>query len=333
MYDCSTEILGYHDERVRLPQQAQEMLRSHRNANRERVVSGLEKNSKPAPTRFVIQGSYAMKTINQQPANDYDIDDGIVFSYEALKGPQGCDLSALGAREMVCEALQDPSFKRQPEVRTKCVRIYYSEGHNVDMPVYREIVDDFGATRFELAGPDWLPSDPEGVTQWFNEAVIAKSPDESNGRQMRRVVRLLKNFAKSRPSWKMPTGFVLSVLVDERYRSSSRDDQALYDTIASIHQRLAWNRLVRHPVVEEYLIADENDPCILELRTRLGWALEKLEVLHSVGCTRLKALKAWKEVFNTDYFDRDIEEEQEKEKAAATVLVSRVSTQPKPWCP
>jgi hypothetical protein len=334
MYNCSAEILGYHDGRVRLPQEVQDVLRSHRNANRDRVASGLEKNGKPAPTRFVIQGSYAMKTINQQPANDYDIDDGIIFAGEDLKEPQGSDLSALDAREMVCEALQDPAFKRQPEVRTRCVRIYYSEGHHVDMPVYREVIDDFGTAQFELAGLDWLRSDPEGVTRWFNEAVIAKSPDETNGRQMRRVVRLIKNFAKSRLSWNLPSGFVLSVLVDESYHSAAgRDDRTLYDTIASIYHRLEWSRLIRHPIVEEYLIDDENDPRIVELRNRLGWALEKLEILHSVGCTRLKALKAWKEVFNTDYLDKDIEEEQAKEKSAATALVSRVSAQPRPWCP
>ena len=46
---------------------------------------GLEKNKKPKPDEFIIQGSYAMKTMTQHATNDYDIDDGAAFVEEKLK--------------------------------------------------------------------------------------------------------------------------------------------------------------------------------------------------------------------------------------------------------
>ena len=51
---------------------------------------GLEDAEKPAPIEFVKQGSYAMKTMVQDPDNDYDIDDGVYFEKDKLVGePRG----------------------------------------------------------------------------------------------------------------------------------------------------------------------------------------------------------------------------------------------------
>lgn len=337
MFDCSREIETYHDHEVRLPQKTQKTLQDHRDNNRTRVRGGLEKNGNSTPEEFTIQGSYAMNTINQHPENDYDIDDGIVFAADDLKGPKGGEMSPLDARKMVCEAVQDPAFATPPEVKTNCVRVYYAEGHHVDMPVYRKLEDDADEIYFEIASSTWRRSDPKAVTEWYNNAVIEKSPDETNGRQMRRDTRLLKNFSKSRSSWNMPSGFVLSVLVEERYFAvTDRDDESFYETISRIHSRLKHDFIVQHPVIDEFLVEDANDAAMRELRDRLEWALEKLSILHEYGCTRLKALKAWKAVFSTEYFDKAIEKEEEEAKkanaVAASALVEKVRSQPSPWC-
>ncbi len=44
-------------------------------------------------------------------------------------------------------------------------------------------------------------SDARDVTKWFDEQNKALSPDETNGRQMRRVGPIHQKFAKSRSSW------------------------------------------------------------------------------------------------------------------------------------
>ncbi len=311
MFNCSKEIYSYHNEEVRLPEKTQDKLREHRDANRERVTKGLKENQKPTPQAFLIQGSYDMATIIQQPKNDYDIDDGVVFKADELRGPKGAELTPLQVRQMVCEAVQDEKFNRPPEVRTNCVRVYYQEGHNVDIPSYREKTDDWGNTKLELASVEWRESNPKAVTEWFTRQVKTKSPDEAGERrQMRRVVRLLKAFAKSRESWSMPSGFILSVLVDERYRAeASRDDKSFHDTIQGVYSRLQLNLTVRHPVVDEPLTKTDNDPKMIELRTQLEKAVDWLKVLHDNDCTKKAALKAWGKVFNTDFFDSFIKED------------------------
>ncbi len=303
MVDCSKEILKFHNNKVRLPQKEQEKLRGNRKANQDRLKKRLAEQEKPSPVGFVKQGSYAMHTMVQQDDNDYDIDDGVIFLKEDLKGKKGADMASLAARQMVCDALQDDRFNRDPEVRTNCVRVYYDAGHHVDIPVYRE--DPAGSQNYELASSDWKESDPAGVTVWFNQAVIDQSPDKNNGRQMRRMVCLLKKFARSRSSWNMPSGLVLSKLADEKYSADeNREDVALYETMRLIHQRLEWDLEVRHPVVaNEWLTDGEDDPKTRQLRDKIEEALDNLQVLFDEDCTRKEALKAWKKVFNDDYFD------------------------------
>jgi hypothetical protein len=62
-----------------------------------------------------------MKTMVQHPDKDYDIDDGVYFDKEVLVGERGAEMSALQARQMVRNAIDDGSFKTPPEVRkTAC---------------------------------------------------------------------------------------------------------------------------------------------------------------------------------------------------------------------
>jgi len=334
--DCSTEITGYHDNRVRLGQKERDILAGNRDANRDRVKRGQKRNGKPAPKDFVTQGSYAMFTINKHPDNLYDIDDGVIFDREELKGKQGADMTALEARDMVREAVDDGSFKKAPERRKRCVRVYYDAGHTVDIPVYRRHEVD-GKVRLDHAASDWRERDPEGVTRWFQNNVTSKSPDSTNGQQMRRVVRLFKNWANSRPSWvDMPSGLILSVLVNERYVSfDKRDDQSLYNTLNSVKARLEIHLEVDHPVIAgEKLTNAPDDARMKRLRDRLTDALADLAVVDQPSCKWSEALKAWKKFFKTDYFDDAIDKAEKEEKAAAKALVSgfSFSAAPKAWC-
>ena len=43
---------------------------------------------------------------------------------------------------MVCDALRDDKFSKQPEILGNCVRVYYSEGYHVDVPSFRVIDAD-----------------------------------------------------------------------------------------------------------------------------------------------------------------------------------------------
>lgn len=340
MYNCHDDILAYHDEKVTLPKVEQDEMRDRRNTNRQRLKNGLKRDGEPAPTGFQSQGSYAHRTMVQHKDKDYDIDDGVYFWKDDLKGPNGGDKTAGQAKEMVRKALHDDRFNRPPEVRTNCVRVYYNAGYHVDVPVYRKVktTNIWGEEEitYEIASTDWKKADPAEVTRWFKRENERQSPDTSNGRQLRRDTRLNKAFARSRESWRsrIATGFMITTpIVNECYRANAaREDKALYDTMVAMRDRLNWNLEIEHPTVEgEMLTSGPDDARTKFLREKLDWAIGELEVLFDPGCTREQALKAWDKVFNTTFFSERLEEEKAAEQksegagAAAAALGAGVA--------
>jgi len=338
MFDCSKEVLGYHDDEVTLPQAQRTEMRDRRDSNRTRVRNGLVKNKDPQPREFASQGSYEMKTMVQHPEKDYDIDDGIYFEKDDLKGQNDAEKSALDAREMVRDAVDDGSFKRSPEARKNCVRVYYEAGYHVDIPVYRRVVTKNWSggedEHFELAASDWKRSDARNVTAWFDGENRRQSPDTSNGRQLRRMCREIKKFSQSRAAWKsqIAGGFMITKLVTECYKSNTlREDTALYETMRAVRDRLNYNLVVQHPVTpDETITKGDDDPKTQFLRDKLTDALSWLEVLFSPECTRKDALAAWDKVFDTTYFIGKLESEK---KDALRQAAARVTTPSQPWLP
>ena len=239
MKDCDSDIRAYHRERVALTSKQRQTLKDRRDSNRDRLKRGLEKNENPQPKRSVTQGSFAMRTVIHEPENAYDIDDGVVFTKESLKGARGGEKSSLDARKMVRDAVDDGSFKTAPEVKTNCVRVYYNDGPHVDIPVYRELEDWLGNTSYELASAEWKKSDPDGVNEWFKSWLSRK---RNNGQKhSRELIRLLKSICKNRQSYSLPSGFAITVLVEEGYTEAYEGldgdlrhiTQALYDRLRS----------------------------------------------------------------------------------------------------
>lgn len=323
MYDSNKHIKVFHDKHVSLSETQRSQMRNRRNSCETRVKNGLSKNEQPSPLEFVAQGSYAMHTMVQSDSNDYDIDDGIVFDKSDLVNSQGGDISALNVRKMICDAVSDDTFKKPPTVLKNCVRIYYNDGSHIDMPAYRKLE---GGT-LELASSDWKGSSPSEVTAWFNSAVIDKSPDSTNGRQMRRITKLLKAFTKSRNSWvnQMISGFALSVLVSESYSSNSLSDaESLYYTMININSRLNTSKVIFHPTrTGETLTKTSNDPDVVFFNKQLKKAIDNLSILLDPDCDDKDSLKAWKKVFNHAYFEEEIEKINDEEKSRIAESLSK----------
>lgn len=310
MYDCTNDVLVHHDEKVTLPQSERTTMRERRDANRERLKKGLKDQGKPSPREFKSQGSYAMKTMVQYSQKDYDIDDGIYFDKEALIGERGAEMTALQARQMIRDALDDGSFKTPPETRKNCVRVHYEAGYHVDVPVYRRVTtkDFFGSETYhhELASSEWKRSDARDVTAWFEQENNTQSLDTDNGRQLRRITRQIKKYARSRDSWnsQILSGFGITKLVTERfYGNVGREDKALHDTMKAIRDRLQLDLVVAHPVTPgETITTGTDDTKARFLRDKLTEAIDNLAPLFESDCTREKALKCWDKVFNTTFF-------------------------------
>ena len=329
MHNCAKDVLAYHNDEITLLQSHRTEMRDRRNANRDRLEKRLKSDYKPLPEKFIKQGSYAMRTMVQDSDNDYDIDDGVYFTQASLKDKRGIDMSPTDARQMVCDALKDERFNKQPKVMKNCVRIYYEEGYHVDMPVYRIREYD---QQYELASMDkWILSQAAEVEEWFDKVNQSKSPDKVNGRQFRRIVRFTKKFARSRKAWKtkIASGFTITKLVEECYvANASREDVALYETMKFIYYRLVGNLEVAHPVTHATMLTKgPADDSTAFLRDKLVAALGELEVLEDADCTNKKALAAWDKVFNTDFFSSRQKADDSKKSGVgnATVLAGLVS--------
>jgi len=334
MKNCHDDMIGYHNDMVTLRDTDRNEMRDRRDANRKRLKEGLERDDEPALYDNKSQGSYAMRTMVQQPGKDYDVDDGVYFLKSDLVGPRGGNRSTAEVKEMVRKAVHSDSLKTAPTVRQNCVRVLYNEGYHVDLPVYRVLqeTDLTGVTKeyYELAGSAWKQSDAQKVTKWFTSENRAKSPNTSNGGQLRRVTRLLKKYARSRDSWKerIATGFVISKLVIECYQpNEEREDRSLYDAMVSIRDRLEYNLEVEHPVLEEMLTSGPDDAKTRYLKEKLSEAIATLEVLFDSECTTKDARKAWDKVFNTDYFGNRPSDDDGKgsggPRGSAAILIKR----------
>ncbi|HVU08080.1 MAG TPA: hypothetical protein VHG89_06010 [Verrucomicrobiae bacterium] len=310
-----TAIQAYEAAKVNLSDAVREDLYRKREANRSRLKANLPERVKIKD--FIAQGSMAIRTAIQEAGGDYDIDDGISFYSETLKGAiiGFFDMSSDEVREMVCDALKDDKFSKQPEIFGNCVRVYYSEGYHVDVPSFRVIDADTSDEHQELAGKaGWKASDPTQINRWFEERVQKLNRiQEDAGGQFRRMIRLLKRFARSRgKQWNMPNGLKLTMLADECFeRSFGRDDKAFYFLLSNLNERLhksrvVWNRAQPESSRNE-LTKSENDENMVELHQRVFDALKQLEILWGEKCTPSQVRNAWDWIFQTDGYFSDFD--------------------------
>jgi cyclic GMP-AMP synthase DncV-like protein len=324
VFDCSKEMRKYHDNEVVLSAADQKTMRERRDNGRTRLESGLDKDGFKQPTELASQGSYAMRTMVEDPQCDYDIDDGAYFERADLVDAKGKGLTPREARERVCKALRHDERVYPAKVCNNCVRQEYAQGYHIDIPVYRIIrgkdLQGNETASYELAsGDEWVVSDARKVTKWFNDQVGELNQGESDGSQMRRGVRYSKKQARSRAAWKPKTTSGIAItrlVVDEFVHKDGRDDESVYETWKKISARLKLSTRIAHPV--SGWLAEDNDEEVQYFADRLAEALDKLKVLEDPKCTREQALKAWDAVFGTSFFSEQLD----KDAAKAAIFVT-----------
>ena len=323
MFDYNEQIQAYEAECVRLPHAVKEKLRGHRDANRNRLKSNRPEDIRLNGDNFIPQGSMAIGTTVQETENAYDIDDGGGIHADDLKKEDGTAFTAKETQEMVRDALIDPKFNKQPEIHSNCVRVFYAEGHHVDVPAYRKFDAGTDKERQELAGASgYSVSQPTEINRWFADRVetLNKQRDGA-GSQLRVMVRLMKRFARSRgEDWDMPNGLKLTMLVEECLPSGYlRDDEAFYWLLSKLKTRLALSLEVENRAQTKWpkdkLTKTANDANMVELRKRVGEALDKLAVLHRPDCNRPQAREAWDWAFQSDGFFEAYDKDATKAKA------------------
>jgi hypothetical protein len=312
-YDCTKDFQQYYDNHVRLSSERKK-LAEVRDTNLQRIREGLadleNETKKPHPSfsDSKNQGGYAMHTLNQAADNDYDIDVALVFESDDLPDDPG------EAKLRVRDALRRraTNFVTEPEARTNAVTVWYEEGYHVDFAIYRRRSTAW-STITEHASSTWIAREPLEVSDWFCGQVDDKSPAESfwqsdlkvGPKQMRRIVRFIKRFCKSRASWNLPGGMIITTLVNEVYQPDrSRDDISLRSTLTRIQSRLEQSLEIMSPVrPEQELTASEKHKKQVErLLKKLNQFLPKLAVLDEPLCTEEKARNAWNFIFNHEFW-------------------------------
>ncbi len=305
MRDCDADLRAYDRAAVALSAAALRDLRIRRNRIRILIKRRLLGFGFPQPIGFYGQGSVAMGTIVRDPEEGYDIDDGIYFRRRAFTGPNGGEMSAYAARQLVLEAAYAEWFWDPPEPLKNCIRVYYAQGFHIDVPVYRVTPRGLLPPLIELASSNWKPSDPRAVTRWFRIA-NRRSPGVAANRQLVRIVRYVKAWVRARPAWhgRILGGFGITKLVVDCYRPDvGRDDRALYETLRAIQMRLHTDPLIVHPVLPgEWICPPPENAKVRYLRDQLDGNLARLAPVSGT-LSRDATLAYWDQFFRTDFFE------------------------------
>jgi len=252
MANCSEHFEEYNGE-IRLTDNRMQKLKSSRKELRKRVRKWFNDN-KPdeSQPKFCGQGSMSMDTvINPLPRKMregngertilyYDVDDGIYFVGDKPIEERNTPATY---HNWVYEAVKGHTDK-DPVDKNTCVRTLFSDGHNIDQPIYYK-QGDIPELAHKKAG--WIESDPKAFLEWFNEKA-EKEP------QLRRLVRFGKSWCDNREfineCKSMPSGLVISILFAENavYRQG-RDDIALKETLVMIQSRLQNEFTCNRPTV------------------------------------------------------------------------------------
>ena len=159
-----------------------------------------------------------MKTLVNPPSGgDYDLDDGVyLHGYEKMKMEDWP--SPATVHSWVRDAVKDRT-KSDPIDKDTCIRVSYSAGYHIDLPVYI-IKDDTAYLAHKSKG--WVESDPKAFRSWF----IDKVTSDTYGEQLRSVVTYLKAWKDYRGiSFKGIEITILTTLNFDQY--TDRDDKCL----------------------------------------------------------------------------------------------------------
>ena len=309
MYDLSTKFNTFYTDYVVLPQDDKKDLYYKKDLNIQRLKDGLEEYNAENKTSFsvvetCVQGSVAMSTVVQNDDKDYDIDVAVVFDDEVIG-----DNGAQSTRNMVADALKRKTsqFNAEPEVKTSCVRVKYSDGYHIDFAVFKRKWDSInGCYKYEHAGSNWTERELRGLTEWF----LKKNADSEE--KLRKVIRLSKMFCESRESWvNMPSGLLQTVLCEEKLQQNyNRIDELFYYTMKEIVVRLEYDTSVAAPVDNGRNLTPRKSDIqkMINWKNRLKSKLDDLGVLFRYDCSQDDALQAWFGFFNHDYWKSQLSE-------------------------
>ncbi|MEL7119672.1 MAG: cyclic GMP-AMP synthase DncV-like nucleotidyltransferase [Bacteroidota bacterium] len=238
MANCHTVFTDFNSI-IRLNESKRKSLKKSRTSLRKKIRKYFAENkSEEIKPKFSSQGSFAVETIIEPIPREveengesktklyYDIDDGIYFI-----GKEDDRKSVETYHKWIKDAV-DGHTETPPQDKNTCVRVLFADGHNIDLPIYFKEGD---VPELAHKSKGFIDSDPQAFQEWFDERVYGKP-------QLRRLVRYIKAWQDyrlfTRKDKKMPSGFILTILICEEYYANDRDDIAFKETLIKIKARL-----------------------------------------------------------------------------------------------
>jgi hypothetical protein len=185
--------------------------------NKIRKYFDEEKKDETKP-KFTGQGSFVVDTIvepiplvveedgEEKTLLFYDVDDGVYFIGEK-KDRKTVQTYHTWIKDAVTGHTSTP-----PIDKNTCVRVKFSDGHHIDLPIYYK--EENGIPELAHKAKGWIESDPKAFQEWFEGKIDGKE-------QLRRIVRFLKAWSEYRETQRkdkpMVTGFILTILACNNY--------------------------------------------------------------------------------------------------------------------
>lgn len=230
------EYLSF-DGKIKLAENRKKSLIGSREELKRKIRKWFEEN-KPdeLQPKFKGQGSYDMNTtVNPIPEYDevgknllfYDLDYGVYF---IEKEDEDNRKPIETWHDWVYKSVEDHT-EQKPKKKTTCIRVIFSDGHHVDLPIYYKNGGNIPELAHKSRG--WIDSDPKAFLEWFNNR---------KNSQLEKIVRILKawkNFRElNNTNLKLPSGFELTILATNNYVEDDNLDHAFRETARAIENEL-----------------------------------------------------------------------------------------------
>lgn len=251
-----------------------------RNNLRKKIKDYFNENHPEYKPMFYIQGSYKMGTTIRTKEDECDLDDGCYF----IPKP---DVAAKTLQGWVKDAV-DGTTDATPSHKNKCIRVQYTAGYHIDLPVYRKETNDC-KEHPELAIRDngYESSDPRELVIWFQGK-------KKNNIVLVRLVSYLKSWSDNVRGF-MPPGLAMTILASNNQKKhEGRDDIALRDTLKAIRSSLNSSFTCIVPATpNDNLFANYDDNCKRKFLNELDKFIEDANKAIEEK-NKLKASKLWR---------------------------------------
>jgi hypothetical protein len=324
MADLQAEFKTFHD-RIALTSGKKVLLRTARNALRDKVRKHFRDVLKLNVPKFHGQGSYAMGTIVTPLNGEFDIDDGVYLQHLNTSDKSDWPTPETVHRWLV--QATDGHTGQKPIDKNTCVRVRYAGQYHVDLPAYGEPSGTYLLA--EKGEKGWHQSDPLALTDWFKGRV------KIHGEHLRFIVRYLKAWADFQSSrrGKMPNGLILTVLASDHFRSDTRDDICLANTLRAIADAVSIIFYVYNPVdAAEELTLRLTDQQKKRFQEAVADAADAAAEAIKID-DRHEASNLWRKQFGDRFPAVDKKGDSDQKKAIATGLatVYAAKNPSKPW--